>query len=326
MKEELLGSNVFNLVVENERKHAIELMRELLSRGIMHGIELNLLRSDGSQFLAEAAASVLLDQSGKPSGLVVIAKDITERKRAEEEIKLKNEQLIKLNSEKDTFFSIIAHDLKSPFQGFLGLTEIMAEEASSFSAEELTRFSNEMYKTATNLYSLLKNLLEWSQMQKGLMSFQPKEFSISDMIAENVETIKIRSEQKGITVINAVTEPFDAYADENMINSVLLNLLSNAVKFTNRNGTVTVKANKVVDQMIEISISDTGTGMQKSVVEKLFKVGEKIGSKGTDGELSTGLGLLLCNEFIEKHGGRIWIQSELGAGSTFSFSLPDMRQ
>jgi signal transduction histidine kinase len=234
-----------------------------------------------------------------------------------------NEELEKVNNQKDKFFSIIAHDLRSPFQGFLGLTKSFAQEASSYSAQEIAQLSDEMYQIANNLFNLLKNLLEWAQIQKGDISFQPKEFLLSDQIAENVEVIKKRSQQKGISISNMITDIFSVYADKNMTNSVIINLLSNAVKFTNRNGTVTINAKEIKDQMIEVSIRDTGVGIPKSMLEKLFILGEKTGRKGTDGELSTGLGLLLCQEFVEKNGGKIWVESEEGVGSTFYFTLPE---
>jgi signal transduction histidine kinase len=204
----------------------------------------------------------------------------------------------------------------------LSLTKSLAEEANSYSAQELAQLSNAMHQAADNLFNLLNNLLEWAQMQKGAMSFQPKELSLSDLIAKNVQTIKNRSEQKEVAIINTVVGSFYAYADEKMINSVLLNLLSNAVKFTQRNGIVTIRAKKMENQMIEISIGDTGLGMPKSLVEILFKVDKKTGRKGTDGELSTGLGLLLCKEFVEKHGGQIWAESLGNIGSTFNFTIP----
>src|ERR1035441_4132100 len=182
-----------------------------------------------------------------------------------------------------------------------------------------------MYQAADNLFKLLQNLLEWAQMQSGSASIVLKDILLTNMITEYVEAIKVRSEQKGISIINMVTEPIYAYADEKMINSVLMNLLSNAVKFTPRNGTVKIKAKKTENQMIEISIRDTGIGMPDNVVEKLFKVGEKTGRKGTEGELSTGLGLLLCKEFIDRNGGKIWVDSQEGKGSTFSFTLPETR-
>jgi signal transduction histidine kinase len=211
--------------------------------------------------------------------------------------------------------------LKSPFLGFLGLTQTIAEDAGNLSIQELTKIGGAMYQSADNLFKLLHNLLEWALIQSGSASVVLKDISLTNMITENVEAIKVSSELKGISINNLTIDTIHAYADEKMINSVLLNLISNAVKFTHRNGTVTISAKRTEDQMIEISIRDTGVGMSKSVVEKLFKVGERIGTKGTDGELSTGLGLLLCKEFVEKNNGKIWVESEEGKGSTFYFTL-----
>jgi len=237
------------------------------------------------------------------------------------EVRKRTSKLHELNATKDKFFSIIAHDLRSPFMGFLNLTKSFAEEASSYSAQELAQLSNDMHQIADNLFSLLNNLLSWAQMQKGSMTFQQKELSLSDMIADNVQILKNRSGQKGISIINMVTEPVYAFADDKMINSVLMNLLSNAVKFTRQNGTVTISAENNNDGMIEISVSDTGIGMPKSVLENLFIPGEKTSRKGTEGELSTGLGLLLCKEFIVKNGGSIRFESKEGVGSKFYFTL-----
>ena len=228
-----------------------------------------------------------------------------------------------LNGEKDKFFSIIAHDLRSPFQSFLNLTKMLAEDAKSFSSEDLSELGSNMNKSATNLFTLLQNLFEWANMQKGSINFQPAELSLSELISANVELVNQRSRQKGTQVINKAANPVYVYADKNMVNSVLSNLLWNAVKFTNKNGTIAVNAKKNDNKLIEISVKDTGVGISKCVIDNLFKVGGNTGSKGTDGELSTGLGLLLCKEFVEKNGGKIWVESEEGVGSTFYFTLPE---
>jgi len=244
------------------------------------------------------------------------------KKRAEEKLMLYTEELKASNAAKDKFFSIIAHDLKSPFQGFLGLTQNMAEEASTYSVEEIAEVGSEMHHLADNLFNLLKNLLEWAQMQKGSMSFEQKEISLQVLISDNIETLQKRSEQKGITIINSVAAHLQMYADEKMISSVIMNLISNALKFTYRNGIVIVRAKETDNKMIEVSVTDTGIGIPYDKIDRLFKVGEQTGSKGTEGELSTGLGLLLCKEFVEKHGGKIWVESKEGRGSTFHFTLP----
>jgi len=246
----------------------------------------------------------------------------TERKREELIIQQQNDQLQELNATKDKFFSIIAHDLRSPFQGFLSMTEMMVENVDDFSKEELVKYLGELNKSTKNLYKLLQNLLDWAQLKKGSFDFVPKEFSLSATVSANIEQINKRAIQKGITIITEVAEDQKVFVDERMFNSILGNLLSNAVKFTKRDGKIVIKAKTIDNGMIEITIEDTGVGMSERVVNKLFKIDEKVGQKGTDGELSTSLGLLLCKEFVEKHGGKIWVESEEGKGSIFYFTVP----
>jgi len=275
---------------------------------------------DGRIFERYSAPLIMNDSS---IGRVWSFRDISERKRAEEEIKKRNEELSKTNAEKDKFFSIIAHDLKSPFQGLVGLSEIMATEDENLSRDELIVHSKSLNESASNIFKLIEDLLEWSQMQKGSINFKPKEFNIASCVAQNLEVLKQRAIQKGITLINEVPSTEKVYADEKMVDTILRNLLSNAVKFTRRDGEVLVTAKKIEGEMVEVSVSDTGIGMSENNVKKLFKIEEKVSSKGTEGEESTGLGLLLCKEFVEKHGSEIWVESEKGKGSTFYFTLPE---
>jgi PAS domain S-box-containing protein len=248
---------------------------------------------------------------------------IITRKRAEEEIKSKNEQLKKTNSEKDKFFSIIAHDLRGPISGFFGITEMMVKDAEDFSKAELAEFNNSMHESASTLYKLLENLLEWAQMQKGSISFTPRELSLANLVSNSIATINDKALQKGIIIINEVSATERVYADEKMIESILRNFLSNAVKFTRRDGKVVVRAKKTVNEMVEVSVSDTGVGIAEKYFKKLFRMDEKINTPGTEGEPSTGLGLLLCKEFVEKNGGNVWAESEKGKGSIFYFTVPE---
>jgi PAS domain S-box-containing protein len=319
-ENELIGKHVDMVRSQNNPSQLRDEIFSNTESGGWNGEVLN-KRKDGSEFPIYLSTKIIYDKDGKTLGRVGIASDITERKRTEQEIQKLNEQLLKSNSEKDKFFSIIAHDLKSPFHGFLGLTKEIAESADNFSVQELTQLGSTMYSAADNLFRLLQNLLEWAQMQSGSAGILLKDILLADMIAKNVEAIKARSELKGISINNSSIDRVHAYADENMINSVLLNLLSNAVKFTCQNGVITIIAKEIENQMIEVSIKDTGVGMPKSIAEKLFILGEKTGRKGTDGELSTGLGLLLCKEFVEKNNGKIWVESQENMGSTFYFTI-----
>jgi PAS domain S-box-containing protein len=264
----------------------------------------------------------LKDNDGNIIGIVGIGHNITDRKNAEEEIKKRNDELSKINAEKDKFFSIIAHDLKSPFLGLLGLSKIMATEDENLSKDEFIAFGKEMNESASNIFKLIENLLEWAQMQKGALNFTPQEIYLNVIVSQNMNIIKQRAEQKGIVISREVPESLKVTADDKMLNTVLRNLLFNAVKFTTRGGNINVRAKTKDNHNIEISVSDTGVGMSEKDAKRMFKMDEKVSSKGTEGEPSTGLGLLLCKEYVEKHGGKIWVESEEGKGSTFYFTIP----
>ena len=318
-KEETIKMNMKDIIVPEYRRIFDAYLAKIKAIGHAQGLMIVQTKT-GERRIWEYNNTLRTEDVAKPivRGMV---KDVTKLKSTESALKKLNAELTKSNTEKDKFFSIIAHDLKTPFLGFLGLTQEIIKNASDISIQELTQMGMTMYQAADNLFKLLQNLLEWAQLQSGTISTEPNDILLTKMIAKNIEMIKNRSEQKDISIINKVTDPIHAYADEKMVNSILLNLLSNALKFTNRSGTITVSAGETEDKMIELSVRDTGIGIPKSMVEKLFKVGTKTGRKGTRGELSTGLGLLLCKEFVEKNNGKIWVESKEKLGSTFYFTL-----
>jgi PAS domain S-box-containing protein len=273
--------------------------------------------------------SAPLNMPDSAIGRVWSFRDITERMRTEAEIKLKNEELSSLNAEKDKFFSIIAHDLKGPFNGFLGLTQIMAEELPNLTADEIRKIAESMRNSANNLYHLLENLLEWSQIQQGAIPFNPEVIQLGLVASNSIDIIYESAERKDIEISNQIADGLFAFADRNMIQTIIRNIVFNAIKFTHKGGKVILSARATTGNYLEISIQDTGTGMSRYMVENLFRIDVKTSRKGTDGELSTGLGLLLCKEFVEKHGGKIWVESEeadmlagKSGGSTFYFTVP----
>jgi two-component system, sensor histidine kinase and response regulator len=238
------------------------------------------------------------------------------------ELDRKNIELEKAVAEKDKFFSIIAHDLKKHFKGFLKMTKIMAEDIQDLSMKKVKETSIEMQIQAKNLYKLLENLLEWTQLQKGNISFKPEELNLYDIVKENIELLNQIAIPKKIDILNEIPETQFIYADLNMINTVLRNLISNAVKYTDKEGKVFIKANTGVDAKLVISIADNGVGIAPDDLQKIFKLDQKASTPGTEGEQGTGLGLLLCKEFVEKNGGSIRVESNLNQGSIFVFSLP----
>ncbi|MBN2805257.1 MAG: PAS domain S-box protein [Prolixibacteraceae bacterium] len=252
-------------------------------------------------------------------GLII---DITDRVRDEAEIKLKNEELQKTVVEKDKFFSIIAHDLKSPFNSFLGYTEMMVDELDNMSLKEIQAMAVNMKKTAKNLYSLLENLLHWSRLKLGKFSFSPVLFIMKPKIDESLEQVIEPAGDKALKISTNIPDDLQIFADPDMLCSIVRNLVFNAVKFTPHGGEVTISAKTTTTNQVEISVADTGIGMSTELVRNLFKLDEKTSRKGTDGEPSTGLGLIICKDFIEKHGGNIWVESVEGKGSTFFFTIP----
>ena len=253
---------------------------------------------------------------------VAVFEVITERKLVEEEIKRKNEELQLLNAEKDKFFSVIAHDLRSPFNNLLGFTQLMAEELPTMTLKEIQKIAGSMRESAINLYDLLENLLEWSRLQRGVTTYSPSSVSLMSKISEDLDSTSELAAKKEIDISYDVPEDLIVYADENMLASILRNLSSNAVKFTPKGGNVILNAKPIPNNFVEISVKDTGIGMNKEMVENLFQLGINTSRKGTDKEPSTGLGLIICKEFIEKQGGKIWVESQKGKGSTFYFTLP----
>jgi signal transduction histidine kinase/tetratricopeptide (TPR) repeat protein len=233
----------------------------------------------------------------------------------------KNKTISIINSQKDKFFSIIAHDLKGPFNGFLGLSELLAEDLDNMTKEDIQFIAANMKNSATNLFQLLENLLEWSRMQQGLIPFAPQEKPALSIVTESIPTIQDAANNKKIKINIDIPEKTSVFADINSIHSVIRNLVSNAVKFTPENGSIHLHA-KEDDNTTTISITDTGIGMNAKMVENLFRLDVQTNRIGTNKEPSSGLGLILCKEFVEKHGGEIWVESEEGKGTTFYVSFP----
>lgn len=246
---------------------------------------------------------------------------VIERKRKEEEIKRYTEELKEINKTKDKLFSIIAHDLRSPFNPILNLSEILCNEADSLNRDEIRQFSSDVYNSAKSVFILMENLLDWSRMQSGSIQFNPCMINLKLKTDKIIENLKIGALQKNIHLNNYVSESVSIKADDQMIHSVLHNLISNSIKFTPNGGEITVQAINC-NNFTEISVCDNGVGISPDRLVKMFTIEKNISTKGTNQEKGTGLGLVLCKEFIEKHGGRIWVESELGKGSKFIFTIP----
>lgn len=241
---------------------------------------------------------------------------------AQDKLNQQNTELQELNATKDKFFSIISHDLKGPLNSLTSFSSLLINHTEHLSKEEIKMFAQDFDKSLKNLFSLLENLLEWSRSQTGNIEFTPELFDLGSLLEENVDLLKAQAQNKRISLLNASADKlFILYAHKNSVNTVIRNLISNAVKFTPEEGKITVGFQPNKHEVI-VSIADTGVGMSQDVIDKLFRIDSKHSTKGTANEKGTGLGLILCKEFIEKNGGRIWVTSTEGEGSVFSFSLP----
>jgi PAS domain S-box-containing protein len=246
-----------------------------------------------------------------------------DRKRNEEEISLKNELLQTINAEKDKFFSIIAHDLRGPLSAFVAATQIITEEIQVMSIDEIKEITESMKTSATNIYSLLENLLEWSRMKRGGLDFVLEKLNVKNNINNCISVLSESSKKKNIEVFVTIPEKMEVLADKHMFETIFRNLVSNAFKFTHSGGKVSIIADYGDDHSIKVKVTDSGIGMTPELKNKLFLINEKTNRNGTEGEMSTGLGLLLCKEFIEQCGGKISVESEVGIGSTFIVVLPE---
>lgn len=247
---------------------------------------------------------------------------LREKKQMEDKIKLQFEELQKLNAEKDKFFSIIAHDLRGPLGAFMGLTEMMVDDSQCFTSEQHKELTLDLSHSARNIYNLLENLLEWSKMQRGLTVFKPQMLNLKDLVNDCTKIVIESARNKTVEISINISDKQEVFADTNMVQTVIRNLVSNAIKFTSNGGKVTISAGPGENNMITIAVKDNGIGMTTEMQENLFRIDSKNNRPGTEGEPSTGLGLLLCKEFIENHNGKIWVESEQGKGSTFYFSVP----
>ena len=314
-----LINRMFAVFVSNDAKPVFKLFREkIFSSFALETCEV-ILTPDGSLPIYVNLTGIVTKDGDH---FLITAADITSQKRAETNLILKNQELKKLNAQKDKFFSIIAHDLRAPFNGFLGLTEIIAKEFSSLDTDEIQKMGETMWRSANNLFKLLENLLQWSHIEQGIIPFNPGVFSLLSFTEENLTSEHQSAENKEIEVTFDIPSDIYVLADAKMLRSILSNLYSNANKFTPKGGKITISARYSSNDRVEIAIKDSGIGMGKDIQNKLFLLNEQINRKGTDGELSSGLGLFLCKEFVEKHNGIIWVESEEGEGSTFHFTVP----
>jgi signal transduction histidine kinase len=261
------------------------------------------------------------DFEGKPLYFIVQVQDITKRKRNEEQVLRYAEELKNLNAAKDKFFSIISHDLRSPFNSLLGLTEFITHSYDEMNPSEIKSSILNIYNSAQQVYNLILNLLEWSMLQSGRLKVEKSVVNLAELGVEMINLYKEGAINKQLELINNISENILVYADKYMINTIIRNFVSNSIKFTNPGGQIIIKG-IINGDNAEVSVTDTGIGISLENQKNLFRIDEQFRRDGTASEKGTGLGLILCKEFIEKNSGVLWVESEEGKGSRFSFTVP----
>lgn len=319
-KEELIGKTDFDILPHHTAiKYITEDMEVLKTGKIMDTREEQTL-VDGKLLTIGTRKVPVKDNSGNVIGLIGLGVDITERKEAEEAIKKYSSELEELNAEKDKFFSIISHDLRSPFQGLLGLTNAIVEEYENLSVEELKLFVNNIYNSSKNLFNLIENLLQWSRIQRGKLEINLTQIELYEAILYVINLLSRNAAAKDIRIINETVPSIFVYSDVNILHSTLQNLISNSIKFTGYGGEIKISS-IVEDNFIAVTVYDNGVGIHEDDLSKLFRIDTQHTTIGTAKESGTGLGLIICKELIEKQGGTIKVESKLGKGSAFTFTL-----
>lgn len=315
-KDELIGLHIAGSFFTPESIERVPFDFESLRKGEIIINERDILSSDGSVLNIEMRTRMMPDGTYQS-----IIRDITDRKRIEEELKQRNSELSFFNTAKDKFLSIIAHDLKNPFNAILGFTDLLIHNIGVLEDEELLKGLNTIKSASTHAYKLLENLLAWANNQTGRTNFNPEKINIKEQITESLSIVESMAIQKNITFFVRTNKRLHVIADKNMLDTILRNLISNAIKYSQKGSKIRIQVSMKPDEL-HVSVSDQGIGIHHSRIPTLFKIDNRSNTLGTDNEQGTGLGLILCKDFIDRHMGKIWVESSPETGTTFTFSLP----
>lgn len=318
-KQEMIGMNVKKLAPE-EHGNLVESNITKLLQGEVLFHEVENIRKDGSVNYMELREKKIILPDGK-TGILVFANDVTTRRLAEESVKKYMQELETANATKDKFFSIIAHDLKSPFNAILGFSKLLFDDFNDFTDEEKLTIIENIKLSSESTYKLLQNLLEWAKMQTNQLIIRNEDIDVCILINDTIDLLKSQAEQKNIKIFSSVRFDTLIYADENIIKTVLRNLISNAIKFSYPGNKVKIFSEET-NGAIKISVQDFGIGLTEEEKENIFKFDSKYKKTGTQNERGTGIGLMLCKEFIEINSGSLVFESTTDYGSTFSIIVP----
>jgi len=323
------NSKILEMQMKFETDQQIQNIKLLKNEKILQKVQMQKNKSLGIFFLSVASLlflvvllSNLIKQNRKNRTLLLREKNI-DLYFSNQELRKSEMKLKELNQSRDKFFSIIAHDLISPFNSLLGLSELLNTDTEQLTRQEKKKYAEWILQSARNLLHLLENLLDWSGTQSGQINFTPKYIKLGEHINNVISLLSANAYEKKLLLVSEVDKDEKVFADPNMLSTILRNLIGNAIKFTSAEGSITIGSNEKAT-MTEICISDTGMGISSENLEKLFNFNESFSTKGTIQEEGTGLGLILCKEFVEKMGGEIRVESTPGEGSSFKFTVPSL--
>ncbi|RLD56400.1 MAG: PAS domain-containing sensor histidine kinase [Bacteroidetes bacterium] len=319
--DDIIGKTVFDLYPNDLAAFYHKDNLEVISSGKNRQMESEVILPHDERLDVIFYKNTFYDSDQKVAGLLGIMLDITKRKKNEDNLKKSEEQLLEANAAKDKFFSIIAHDLTNPLNAIMGLAGLLQTDFDYFDNDEKKEVIENLFNATQSTFKLLQNLLEWSKTKIGQLVVHQETLSLSAIAVENVTLLSSMAHNKTIKLKSGI--PFDTtvLADANMVTTVIRNLISNAIKFTGKGGNIIISSKKTNDY-IEVCVEDNGIGIEPENLKKLFSIEKQFKTKGTEGEYGSGLGLVLCKEFIEKNHGSIWAESVIGQGTKVKFTLP----
>ena len=319
---EVIGKNPRILKSSKTRTGEYKLLWDTILNGDTWQGEFLNKKKNGEEYWESANISPITDRNGKITHFIAIKEDITERKKIEEELVRSESELREMNEEKSRYLSILAHDLRGLVGSFHAYSNLVQTHFDEFTEEDLREQINLLTKASGDSLNLLDNLLAWGKSTQGRITIDVEKTNVYNQVELVFGVLSEVASNKQVSLINNTDPKTIIYSDYNILQTIIRNLINNAIKFTPPNGSITVDAQKNNEGLIEISIRDTGIGMDKETMNKLFKLGEKVIREGTNHEQGTGLGLVICKELVQKLGGTIYAESELNKGSRFYFILP----
>lgn len=314
----------FKIILPDDVHLAKQRIKDLLISRIKNSteIEFRIINKYGNIVWVRNKINLVRDDSGKVQRLYGIVSDISVRRKVEDDLRKSKEDLVKLNETKDRFLSIVSHDLRTPFSSILGFTELLLKD-EILTEKERNQYVRFIQESSNSMLSLVNSLLDWNRLQSGRVQFEPQKTYAYPIIEKSINSLAGAALRKNIEITVSVPKEIQIFVDENLILQVFNNLISNAIKFSSPNGIITISVSPSQRlRFLEFSIQDSGVGIKSDDLKKLFSIDSKFTMDGTAGEKGSGMGLTIVKDIIQKHGGSIWVESELGKGSTFKFTLP----